>query len=227
MPSENAHETPISVVIALPRPIYQNDGDFTDTDSFCSDFECSISEETTNTPNTTNTPTQQQTIQQKFKLYEDIDSLSESSDSDSESSEETWEDSDTSSKKKFKTSLLQLEENITWSSVTEEFKNVRDDWRERLKDSSSITNASSLLVEFSKYLLPSAICDPDYIYGTWTMGTNSPIMNFDSLCGMLLALEDSLIDTAFSEHWKEKVDTWRSNLEEVEDIYGYESDDLW
>lgn len=216
MPSEVNHETPVSIInIVVPLPLNPNDGEYTDTDSFHSDFECSSEEITIN-------------LQKSH--YADIESLSETSES---TETETSEDSalHINAKKIFITALLQFEENITWKAVKEEFKGVRSNWRRRVNEVSTVADASKILIEFSKYLLPSAINNAEYIYDTWEANTISPIMSFNTLCGMLLALEYTLNGSSsgntFSSSWANRVDGWRERLEEAEDECGYESDDLF
>lgn len=217
MPSEIAHESPVSVsTIVIPRPLYQSDGEYTDTDSFNSDFECS-SEEESNPITTQNT-----TIENQISKYNHhSDDVNESSESSSE------ENTKINAANIFKESLLQLEENITWEAVTEEFKELRTGWRQNVREASSSSVASGLLVAFASYIRPEVMYDHEYIADDWTLQTSSN-MSYNMLCGMLLALEETLNDEAntFSSSWCDHVDAWRENLEEAEcagDVDGYAS----
>lgn len=217
MPSETAHESPVSgSTIIIPVPIYTSDGEFTDTDSFNSEFEYSSEDERKPTiinRDTSITNIQNQTLKQIIQSEEEDDDGNETS---SESSSE--ENPKVNAAKIFKESLLQLEENITWEAVTEEFKEVRTGWRQSVRESSSASVAAALLVEFATYIRSEVMYDHEYIADEWTLQTTSENMTYNMLCGMLLALEETLNEdlNSFSSLWRDHVDAWRENLEEAE-----------
>uniref|UniRef100_A0A7S4I2M4 Uncharacterized protein n=1 Tax=Vannella robusta TaxID=1487602 RepID=A0A7S4I2M4_9EUKA len=211
MPAEASHETPIlDNHIVLPNLIDYTDAEFSDTDSFNSDFECSSDEESKITQN-----------QQKTDIQlQNAGDMSEESSDDEDSSQ-------IDACKIFKDALLQLEANITWDAVTEEFKELRSDWRQRVRDAEDPTIAVQVLIDFSKHLLPEAMYDPEYITDEWTLHASTPNLTYNMLCGLLLALEETLNDefNTFSESWNDLVDSWRETLEEAEEAGDYGSDD--
>lgn len=211
MPPQHAQIPPReSSNIVIPGAICSNE-EFSGTDSFTSDFEGSSESEVTND----NNPSISTFTDEIYPIY------GHSSESDSSG------DSSMDARQIFRECTLQLEECITWDAV-KDFSPVRSDWRRRVENVGTPQEAAKLLIEFSTHLVDDAMYDPEYIREDWTIHTNSPNLSFNMLCGMLLALEETLNDeyNTFSASWSSIVDSWRERLEEAEEEAIYDSDDF-
>jgi hypothetical protein len=129
----------------------------------------------------------------------------------------------------FKDALYQFESNILWSAVIEQFTYAREIWQEQLQQADDVASCAQRLVEFCGYLKREIISDLEYVSGDWIEQFHSPDLDIGNVCGLLLELEETLPESAFSESWPGIVDRWKEGLEHIErvvageeDYYGYD-----
>merc|ERR1712137_1135709 len=145
-----------------------------------------------------------------------VDSCSEE---ESEIDEGSYDSPSHQNLQAFKDSLNQLECHIKWDAVAEQFTIDRETWQEQLHQTDDIRACARLLVEFYRYIRQEFISDPEYLSGEWLDQFQSPDIDLGTLCGLLLELEETLVEGAFTENWMNMVDRWREGLESIDMNY--------
>ena len=127
----------------------------------------------------------------------------------------------------FKHGLLELEQNLNWTAVCEEFTDARSEWVKQVREAESPVQAAQTLVAFSTFIKPECLYDAEFISSDWVLQISQPSVTYAMLCDLLLVLEETINTEAdaFNPNWHSKVESWRQALEEVEDYGGEDSSD--
>merc|ERR1712137_444022 len=196
------------------------DASFSDTDSFTSDFE-DLGEDMNASSTLEDSPTANKIRPGSLSMYGQL--LSPDGSEETEDSSKELEDDQI-----FKKSLIEFESCISWTAVTEDFKEYREQWIENVQQADTPDKAAKHLLELSTFIKPECFYEPEFISTQWALQVSQPAVTYSILCGLLLALEETMNEetSPFISAWTSKVDSWREILEEAEYGYGSDTDDL-
>lgn len=123
--------------------------------------------------------------------------------------------SQVAAKADFGSLLIELESNIGWSAVSDQWRTRRDGWISDCKSKSDISDKASLLIEFESNLSWEAV-DPRWVdrRETWINDLYTSSSNSD-LSSYLAELEEYIIWEVVSPNWVNLRDVWVKNCHEL------------